>query len=707
MNARLLVKLVCVCTFGTSSLFGQKTDSMKVIHAEDVNISAFRVKSGMKELPQNIQVLGKNDIREIPNESVSDLLKKTAGIDIVEYPGFSSSIGMRGFAPTAHGSTYTLMLINGIPSGTQNVSTLDISNADQVEILKGPYSSFFGSGAMAGVINIVTPVSRDKIQGNIGLSAGSFDTYGIKANTGGRITNKLNFDLSVRLLQQQKDYKTGNRNLLGMTETEKEVMDTKSYGKVYQNTRYDKYNASIRVGYDFNEHWQANAYGTEFIANHILTNGNFWSTNGSSEKDIHRWSQSLSIDGTIGFNRIKFSPYYSNEAVQYYNSTSDTNYVSSRYKYKTYGFVLQDAIAIGNHNFIVGIDNYSQRYANNQWSGREIASAPSQPDYANIANGAFMQTRFRFMENRLNASLGLRYDLMYFKIYETVFIKSKNSTDTYRTLNPTIGLKYQIVRGLDFTGSAGTAFLAPDAFKKTGNYLSYGKVYRGNPNLKPEKSVSYDLGFSYSNQEEGIAAGITYFDNWQKGLMVYDRSNKDTITFKNADNTRMKGIEFSVAYDLGVIAGFKYSLKVYGNLTHMFTDKVTVDTIVSQMKNIRKDNASFGIEYNSLKAVVVRLNVRYIGHRYEDNFLYTYNSTLKKNVPVMDANGEPIRPALVDELVLKHPDFIVFDLSGKYTFVKKYTLELALQNLLDENYTEKDSYYMPGRTITISFNYSF
>jgi outer membrane receptor for ferrienterochelin and colicin len=702
MNFKILPLIVSTITI--QSISAQQADTLKTVHLEEVTVSAFRVKSNMKELPQNIQVLNRRDIRQIPNESVSDLLKKTAGIDIVEYPGFSSNIGMRGFAPTAHGSTYTLTLVNGIPTGTQNPSTIDLNNTEQVEILKGPYSSFFGSGAMAGVINIVTPQNKEKLTGNFGISAGSFATYALKASIGGELVSRLNFDLSFKAFQQKDDYKTGNNNFLRTTSEEKAILDD-TYGKTFHNTSYNKYNADLRLGYDINRDWQVNLYENIFIADKVLANGNFWGIYGSNQKGINRWSQSLSVEGKKGNHNLRFTPYFNNEGVDYYNNISDTNYVESSYIFRSYGFVLQDGFTFGNHRLIVGFDNHSQMYINKQWSKASERTAPYQPDYANIANGAFVQSTFNFFDSRLNASLGLRYDLIYFKLYETDYIESKNSTEKYQTVNPNVSLKYNILKGLSIHAGVGTAFLTPDAFKKTGNYTSGTTVYRGNPDLDPETSLSYDLGVSYANSSKGIAASIAWFDTDHDGLLVYDRSNKEYTTFKNADDAHMSGLEIALAYDFGSLSNYEYSLKLYGNLTHLLKSEVTTGGVTSDMKYVRKNNGSFGIEYGNNSNIALRLNGRYIGHRYEDNWLYGYGSN--GNVPLTTADGTPIRPSLVNTYILEHPDFVVFDLTGSYTLAKRYTLGLSVQNLLDENYTEKDTYNMPGRMITGSLTYSF
>lgn len=686
------------------SLSAQQSDTLKSVNLQEVYVSAFRIKSIMKELPQSVQVLSRKDIREIPNESVSDLLKKTASIDIVEYPGFSSNIGMRGFAPTAHGSTYTMMLVNGIPTGTQNPSTLDLGNVEQIEILKGPYSSFYGSGAMAGVVNIVTPQSKGKLSGLAGVSAGSFQTYSFNTSLGGNIMPKLNFDLSFKAFSQGKDYKTGSKNILSNSTLEKEILDN-TRGKTFGNTSYNKYNAKLRLGYEIARNWQINIFEEMFIADHILANGNFWGVYGSNEKQIKRWSQSLSAEGNLGSHTFKLAPYLNNEDVDYYNNISDSSFVTTNYNFKSYGVVLQDAFTFGNHGLIVGIDNHSQQYVNKQWSKHEMPQAPYQPDYANIANGAFVQSRFSFLESKLSASLGIRYDLIYFKVFETDFIKSANAKETYQTFNPNFSIRYEIVPGLNVRAGIGTAFMAPDAFKKTGLYTSGTKVYKGNPNLDPETSLSYDAGVTWS--KAGLLIGATWFSTSHKGLLVYDRSNKDTTTFKNADDAQMSGLEFSFALDFGKIVGSQYSFKLYGNATLLLNSEVTVDNKTQDMKYVRRNNSAFGLEFRDNKHWVFRTNARYIGHRLEDNWLYGYDNKTGKNVPLVDGNGEAIRPSLINQSILEHPDFLVCDFTASYTIKGRYVLGIAIQNLFDENYTEKDTYNMPGRSVTGSLTIKF
>jgi outer membrane receptor protein involved in Fe transport len=84
-------------------------------------------------------------------------------------------------------------------------------------------------------------------------------------------------------------------------------------------------------------------------------------------------------------------------------------------------------------------------------------------------------------------------------------------------------------------------------------------------------------------------------------------------------------------------------------------------------------------------------------------------NTIKQQVSMylVVVDGTEIRPSLADEFVHRHPDSVIFDCNIAYTIRQKYTVAITAANLLDENYTEKDGYNMPGRLITAKFSYRF
>jgi len=714
MYRKLLFAVVFAIAAFQPKSFAQETDSSKTHSISEVTVNAFRTSSDLGRIPQQLTIISEDEIKSIPAKGLDDLLKKSVGIDIVQYPGFKSTIGMRGFTPSAHGNTYTLVLMNGIPVGTENISTLSLDNVQQVEVLKGPYSSFFGSGAMGGVINISAKKSKDEISGAAAISYGSFNTYKINANVGGKISTKFNFDLYGNVRAQGDNYKTGNSNLLKLADGEKLIMEEKSYGKEYENTQYGQYNVGGRLGFQINDDWELNLNQDYWLAKDIQTNGNFWGSYNPSGKDIERWSQSLNVEGKLGDNELRFTPHYSNENTKYYSDLSDTSYQKSDYNLKTYGVILQDALTVGDHRLIFGIDNFSQKFESKQWADAENTKSPYQPDYLNMATGVYLQANLNFLDNKLNTSLGLRYDNIKFKLFKTDLIESVDATEKYNVFNPNLGIQYKFLKGFKVHAAGGSAFVAPDAFKVAGNYTTsgfFGATYRGNPDLKPETSVTYDFGLAYNNKKLGIDIDLTYFTTSFKDHIVTDRSNAEFVSFKNADKANMDGLEIMFDYDFGALNNYEYSLKVYLDYTHMYNAKMTIDseteTKKEQMKYVRMNKASFGVIYAGSEGFSARANARYIGHRFEDNWLYTYNWATYERIPYLTEGGQEIRPELINENVLKHPAYLIVDLSANYTFKGKYGVGVTVDNLFDDNYMEKDSYYMPGRSFMATLSYKF
>ncbi|MEN8122152.1 MAG: TonB-dependent receptor [Bacteroidota bacterium] len=692
----------------------QESGSTKTLPISEVTVNAFRTNSDLGKIPQQLKIISQDEINTIPANGLDDLLKKSASIDLVQYIGFKSTIGMRGFTPSAHGNTYTLVLINGIPVGTDNISTLNLNSIKQVEILKGPYSSFFGSDAMGGVINISRKKSKDNISGKAAISYGSFNSYKINANVGGKISPKFNFDFYVNTRAQGDNYITGNNNLLKLSDEEKLIMEYKSYGKEYENTQYSQYNIGGRLGFQLNDDWALDLNQDYWLAKDIQTNGTFWGSYGAIGVDIDRWSQNLNIEGTVGNNELRFSPHYSIENTIYYNDVSSDKFQTSDYSLKSFGFIMQDALIIGTHRLIFGLDNFSKKYESKQWLDVENPTSPFQPDYLNMTTGIYLQANINLLNNKLNTSIGGRYDNINFQLFETELIESVNSTERYNVFNPNLGIQYKFFTGFKVHAAAGRAFVAPDAFKVAGNYTTsgfYGATYRGNPNLKPETSVTYDLGLAYNNKKTGVNIDVTYFTTYFKDQVVTDGSNADYITFINADKANMDGLEVAISYDLGALKNYAYSLKAYLDYTHMYNASVIIESPTeiseSQMKYVRMNKASFGVMFTGSKGFSARINARYIGPRDEDNWFYTYDWTTYERIPYLTEDGQEIRPELIHEDLLTFPDHLIVDLSASYTIKEKYGIGITVDNLFDDNYMEKDLYYMMGRSFMARLSYKF
>ena len=687
------------------------TTSVRHLNLAEVKVNASKVNAKMKDLPQKVEVITKRVIEASPANDVAGLLKTNGVVDIQQYPGVNAGIGIRGFAASTS-SKYAVILINGKPSGTENIASIDLSNVERVEILKGPFSSQYGSDAMGGVVNIVTKESAGKISGRVSAEYGSFQTSKFNLNIGGAASEVVDFDFSYSFHNQGKDYKVGDNNLFDKSYA-KSILDATTYGERMENSKLRKHNMSTRIGVKLSKDWKVNLNGSYFTGESIETPGSFWHIYGMNSKDLERYSGGIDVMGKIGNHKLTISPFYSEQDDRNFDVGND-EYGDTKYVFKNYGFQLNDVYQLGDHTIAIGVDNNTQKYESYNYTTTGALEAPFQPDYNNIATGVFSQLQFKLLDGDLVLSAGGRGDHIKFETKANEFLNNKASSEEYWVFTKNIGAKYNLPLGLSVHASWGDAFLAPTAFQVAGVYENaFGNKTLGNDDLNAEKSKTWDFGFGYKDFTRGINFDITYFDTHHKDKIIQKDLENFDRTFINANKANMNGLEVMASYDFGALKDYEYSLRVYLNYTHIFdaTQKVKQDDgsfLKSNMKYVRDNNASFGIEFDNLKGFSTRLHGRYIGHRYEGNYMYAadYSTWPETRTPI-NFNGQEVRKELINEDVLRHPVYYIFDYTANYAFNEKYSLGVKVANLFDENYSEKDGFNMPGRSIMVNFTYRF
>jgi outer membrane receptor for ferrienterochelin and colicins len=128
------------------------------------------------DVPVTVEVITKEELETAKVQTIQEALKYVGGITISTQSGYygQSPVRINGMQPT-----HTLVLVDGQRLGEQGGVVLkDYSTemVEQIEIVKGPLSSLYGSDAMGGVINIITKKKADRPYGNFSITGGSRDT---------------------------------------------------------------------------------------------------------------------------------------------------------------------------------------------------------------------------------------------------------------------------------------------------------------------------------------------------------------------------------------------------------------------------------------------------------------------------------------------------------------------------------------------------
>lgn len=714
MRKKLLVFLL-----STISLIGfaiednirpNPVDSIRHYENPEVTVFATRIATPLKKVPMKIELIQKMDIQNSGYTDLASLLKNNSSLDVIQYTGFLSNIGVRGFIPSGK---YTNILIDGIPTGSAgNISTLAIDGVHQIEVLKGPFSAAYGTNAMGGIVNIVSERNTGDIKGRLSGSTGSFAQSNIAFAIGGKVSKGLSFDANLAMRKQGTDYRTGTKYALKLTPMEKAILDPDTEGILMKGSNFEIFNGRGRIGYDFSPSWTLDLNGSFFKGNEIPTGGSIWGVYGEGKKDLSRYSSSLNLKGRIQNHYLRFTPYYNVEYSNDYNNNSEVEFISSAITQHTTGMMAQDRFTIGAHDFSFGIDLGNYKKNTRSYKDKDVEGVPYEPGYSTKNYATYAQANLNFIEDRLNISAGGRLDYFIFNLAENKFMKLDAKKETFFTASPNIGLKYEVIKGLSAHSTFGMGFSVPDAYQKSGEYEgTFGKT-RGNRDLKPERSRTIDLGLGYNNHQAGIYSDITYFYTSQKDFIINSsfQENGETIkTFENANRAKMSGLEAVISYDLGSIWNYDFSLRAFMNATFMFDYKLQKKsedgkaTDWETMPYVRQQNITFGIEYQSAKGLEWAFKGRFSGRRVEQNW-YSYYPTVR---PTLQELAKKEQPDLAALGMLLHPKSLTFDSSLFYNINSNLRAGVNILNIFDENYSDKDGYNLPGRSFLFNMIYSF
>ena len=156
------------------------------LYIPQINVTAARVPSELEDTPENITVITKEEIEQMPAKNLGEILKYIPGMIFQENGG----PGSPGY-PHIQGAEFRhiKVMIDGIPlnSATERLTDLSlfgIESIERVEILKGAGSALWGS-ALGGVINIITKKPKKSKKGEITLSWAERNTahFSFKVNS--------------------------------------------------------------------------------------------------------------------------------------------------------------------------------------------------------------------------------------------------------------------------------------------------------------------------------------------------------------------------------------------------------------------------------------------------------------------------------------------------------------------------------------------
>ncbi len=179
-------------------------------HAQSLNQVVVTAARGEQDIARSLADVTTIEAAEIARagaSSLPELLRTLGGIEILQNGGVGSTSGVfvRGTK-----TSQTVVLVDGVrlenaTSGTANLEFIALSSIERIEVVRGPMSSLYGSGAMGGVIQIFTRQGSGAPKPWFSLGAGSRSSTQLRAGYSGAVGDAGRTRFSIALASDRTD----------------------------------------------------------------------------------------------------------------------------------------------------------------------------------------------------------------------------------------------------------------------------------------------------------------------------------------------------------------------------------------------------------------------------------------------------------------------------------------------------------------------
>ncbi len=169
-----------------------------------VTVTASRAPLAADRLAADLLVIDGERIRASSADSLEDLLRREAGVQLTRSggPGQNAGVSIRGSA-----AVNTVVLVDGVRVGSATLGLaqlegLSLAQVERIEVLRGPGSSLHGADAVGGVVQIFTRRGSGAPDASLRLALGGYGTEEASASAGGQFGR---VDLAATLAYEGQD----------------------------------------------------------------------------------------------------------------------------------------------------------------------------------------------------------------------------------------------------------------------------------------------------------------------------------------------------------------------------------------------------------------------------------------------------------------------------------------------------------------------
>lgn len=591
------------------------------IAGETVVITAARTQKALLDTDASVAVVTGKETQLLNRDSVPDLLSTQSSLNIVS----DGTPGAKRVAIRGEHSNRTLVMVNGDRISDQKTKSgapmlMNPYFIDRIEVVKGPASVLYGSDAIGGIVNVITKqASANPIDVEAGVGYNSATSS---------FTEFMNATGTVDRFKYAVGAFNDNAGDLRIAD-----------GRYVDNTAYRAHGFNADLSYDVTDKLTLGYNGELYISSSEVSTTTDYPAYQNFRGSMPKWNR---MKHKLYFKAVDLNDYVAAVDGSFYYQTNDKDYLNTPYagvdidvanEQESFGANLQAEFSLSDTFYLVtgyeGRLDKAKAYSVMDLDMSTLMGGhlPSGMPYKRMVhtfddagfkqqNHAIYSMLSTYITDELTLNTGIRYN----------YVKNEAGTTTMGGMNyfaapkpgmpPVAPAKVKITAHDDQTdskllGSVGLVYrpFENGAFRANWSQgfrsptmqelfitTSTGEMQYGNPNLKPEESDNFEIGFRWD--DGALAADFAVFytmaDNYietQKVIKPNPTGRPNiSYTFQNIAQATTYGSDLSLAY---LIDG---TYEPYVNLTYLVRE-YEIDGKSSKNNGTPRWSGNAGLRY--------------------------------------------------------------------------------------------------------------
>ncbi len=695
-----------------------------------------------KQAP-GVSVITAEDIKKRPPvNDLSEIIRTMPGVNLTGNStsgqrGNNRQIDIRGMGPEN-----TLILVDGKPVGSRSsvrygwrgerdsrgdTNWVPADQVERIEVIRGPAAARYGSGAMGGVVNIITKQPGKETHGNVTVYQ-NFPTHRDEGTSkrmtfglNGPLTDTLSYRVYGNVAKTDSDdwdinsghesARTGNQ--AGTLPAGREGVRNRDLNGQLSWQLTPEQTLELEAGFSR----QGNIYSGD--TQNTNSNANVKSMLGHETNILYRENYALTHRGDWDFGSTMAYLQYEKTRNQRINEglAGGTEGIFSNTDF--YTSTLRDLTAHGEVNLPLHAWRDQTLTLGAEWTQQKLDD-PSANTQTTTEGGAVSGLTSANRDTTAQAQIFSLFAEDNIELLPGTMLTPALRFDHHSIVgdnwSPLLNLSHALTDTITLKAGIARAYKAPNLYQLNPNYLLYSRgqgcygqstscYLQGNDKLEAETSVNKELGIEF--QKDGWVAGLTYFRNDYKNKIesgmnslgnatggTGSYTNSSIFQWDNVPKALVEGLEGTLTIPL------TEQLKWNNNFTYMLQskNKETGETLSVTPKYTLNSM----LDWQATEDLSLQASVAWYGKQTPKKYDY-------HGARVTGNSNNQLSP------------YALVGLSGTYAFTKNLSLTTGVENLFDKRLFREGNaqgvngidgagaatYNEPGRTFYTSLTASF